>query len=126
MVVPTILTISGTTISGLPGSVRSTCQRKRKIKILVKKFTWDGAGRFLDVTKLKIVLKRAEEAHQSAVDYSARLQDTINATKDIYFTISQHCCETETRLRIHGGHVRNLKQFISRSVFTNPLSHCTM
>ena len=83
----------------------------------VKKFTWDGAGRFLDIAKLKIVLKRAEEAHQSAVDYRARLVDTIAATKDVYFAISKHCCETETRLRIHGGHVRNFKQFISRSAF---------
>lgn len=87
----------------------------------VKKFTWDGAGRFLDIAKLKIVLKRAEEAHQSALDYRVRLVDTIAATKDIYFAISKHCCETETRLRIHGGHVRNFKQFISRSVFTIPL-----
>ena len=91
---------------------------------LVKKFNWDGAGRFLDITKLKVVLKRAEEAHQSAVNYRTRLQDTIAATKDVYFAISKHCCETETRLRIHGGHVRNLKQFMLRSVFAMPLSDC--
>ena len=81
---------------------------------LVKKFTWDGKGRFLDVAKLTVILEEAKAALVSMADYRERIVDEIAATKDVYFAITKHCSETETWLRLLGLHVRSLNDFVSR------------
>lgn len=90
----------------------------------VKKFIWDGKGRFFDTTKLASVLEEAKAAHKSMADYRERLVDEIAATKDVYFAITMHCCETETWLRLLGLHVRSLNDFISRYALSSLSAIC--
>ena len=80
----------------------------------MKKFHWDGKGRFMDLAKLTQVLEDAKVAQESMSEYRERLADEIVATKDIYYALTKHSCETETWLRILGIHVRSLNEFISR------------
>lgn len=80
----------------------------------VKKFYWDGKGRFMDVTKLNQTLQEAKAAQQSMSDYRERLADEITATKDVYYAITKHSSETETWLRILGIHVKSLNEFVAR------------
>ena len=64
--------------------------------------------------KLHQLLVEAREAKESISDYRERLVDEINASKDVYYAITKHCCETEVWLRVLGTHVRSLTEFIAR------------
>ena len=77
-------------------------------------FSWDGADRFLDRERLKLVLKEAKAARKAMVGYRQRLEDELAGVKESYFALVKLCFETETWHRLLRCHITSLTDFSRR------------